>query len=168
MYEQRDTSVPRKHNADYVDRGNWGTTKTRNIHRVILASIVFYMIYRMCWFVNKNSSDIRLRNPTPYILCFIVQSFTRIIFVNVHATMNYEKNCMISLMSQYKTLRDKVTLCLIMSNPHIAYKTYITIINIKAFSASFKYLCLNPFTAEAWHTCIPTAELPGRGWNKPR
>ena len=32
MYEQRDTFVPRKHHADYRDRGNWGTTKTRNVH----------------------------------------------------------------------------------------------------------------------------------------
>ena len=32
MYKQRDTSVPRKHPADYRDRGNCGTTKTRNIH----------------------------------------------------------------------------------------------------------------------------------------
>ena len=36
MYEQRDASVvPRKHQADYSARGNWGTTKTRNIHRVV-------------------------------------------------------------------------------------------------------------------------------------
>ena len=35
VYEQRDTSVPRKHRADYRDRDNWGTTRTRNIHRVV-------------------------------------------------------------------------------------------------------------------------------------
>ena len=35
MYEQRDTFVPRKHHADYRDRGNWGTTKTRNVPRVV-------------------------------------------------------------------------------------------------------------------------------------
>ena len=35
MYEQRDTPVPRKHHAESSDRGNWGTTKTRNIHRVV-------------------------------------------------------------------------------------------------------------------------------------
>ena len=32
MYKQRDTFVPRKHHADYRDRGNWGTTKTKNVH----------------------------------------------------------------------------------------------------------------------------------------
>ena len=31
MYEQLDTSVPRKHR----DRGNWSTTKTRHVHRVV-------------------------------------------------------------------------------------------------------------------------------------
>ena len=35
MYEQWDTSVPKKHHADYSDRGNLGTAKTRNIHRVV-------------------------------------------------------------------------------------------------------------------------------------
>ena len=35
MCEQRDTSVPRKHHAGYRERGNWGTTKTINIHRVV-------------------------------------------------------------------------------------------------------------------------------------
>ena len=35
MYEQRDTSVPRKHHADYRDEGSWGTTKTGNKHRVV-------------------------------------------------------------------------------------------------------------------------------------
>ena len=35
MYEQRDTSVPRKHHADHRDRGNWSTAKTRHIHRVV-------------------------------------------------------------------------------------------------------------------------------------
>ena len=35
MYEQRDTSVPRKHQADYTDRGNRGATKIRNTHRVV-------------------------------------------------------------------------------------------------------------------------------------
>ena len=34
MYEQRDTSVPIKHHADYRDKGNWGTTKTRNIPKM--------------------------------------------------------------------------------------------------------------------------------------
>ena len=33
--EQRDTSVPRIHHADYRDRDNWGTAKNRNIHRVV-------------------------------------------------------------------------------------------------------------------------------------
>ena len=33
MYELWDISVPRKHQAN--DRDNWGTTKTRNIHRVV-------------------------------------------------------------------------------------------------------------------------------------
>ena len=32
VHELRDTSVPRKHRAAYRDRGNWGTTKTRNVH----------------------------------------------------------------------------------------------------------------------------------------
>ena len=35
MYEQPDTSVPRKHHADDRDRGNWGTPKTMNVHKVI-------------------------------------------------------------------------------------------------------------------------------------
>ena len=35
MHERRDTYVPRKHQADYKDRGNWYTTETRNIHRVV-------------------------------------------------------------------------------------------------------------------------------------
>ena len=35
MYEQRDIFVPRKHHTGYRDRGNWGTTKTRNIQRVV-------------------------------------------------------------------------------------------------------------------------------------
>ena len=35
MYEQRDTSVPRKHHAGYRDKGSWGTIKTRNIHLVV-------------------------------------------------------------------------------------------------------------------------------------
>ena len=35
MCEQRDTSVPRKHQVDYRDRGNWGTTKTKNVQRVV-------------------------------------------------------------------------------------------------------------------------------------
>ena len=38
MYEQRDTSVPRKHQADYRYKGNRGTAKTRNIHRVVYSS----------------------------------------------------------------------------------------------------------------------------------
>ena len=32
MYDQRDTPVPKKHHADYRDKGNWGTTKTRKIY----------------------------------------------------------------------------------------------------------------------------------------
>ena len=32
MCKQPDTSGPRKHHADYKDRGNWGTTKNRNIN----------------------------------------------------------------------------------------------------------------------------------------
>ena len=35
MYEQWDTCVHRKHYADYRDRGNWGTTETRNIHGMV-------------------------------------------------------------------------------------------------------------------------------------
>ena len=38
MYETLNTSVglpELKHHADYKDRGNWGTAKTRNIHRVV-------------------------------------------------------------------------------------------------------------------------------------
>ena len=35
MYENWDTCVPRKHHADYRDRGNWGTSKTRNVKRVV-------------------------------------------------------------------------------------------------------------------------------------
>ena len=27
--------MPRKHYADYIDTGNWGTTKTRNKRRVV-------------------------------------------------------------------------------------------------------------------------------------
>ena len=38
MYEQRDTYVPIKHQADYRDRGNWGTTKNRNINRMVYSS----------------------------------------------------------------------------------------------------------------------------------
>ena len=33
MYELWDISVPRKHQAD--ERDNWGTTKTRSMHRVV-------------------------------------------------------------------------------------------------------------------------------------
>ena len=32
MYEQQNTFVSRKYRANYKERGNWGTTKTRNIH----------------------------------------------------------------------------------------------------------------------------------------
>ena len=35
MCEQRDISVPRKHHTDYRDEGYWGTTKTRNVNRVV-------------------------------------------------------------------------------------------------------------------------------------
>ena len=35
MYEQRDTSVPRKHHAVCRDRGNWGPAKTINIHKEV-------------------------------------------------------------------------------------------------------------------------------------
>ena len=35
VYEQRDTSVPRKHHTDDRDRDNWGTAKAGNIHRVV-------------------------------------------------------------------------------------------------------------------------------------
>ena len=38
MYEQRDTSVPRKDHDNYRDRGDWGTTKIRNIHILCIAS----------------------------------------------------------------------------------------------------------------------------------
>ena len=35
VYKKRDKFLPRKHHADYRDRGNWGTTKTRNINVVV-------------------------------------------------------------------------------------------------------------------------------------
>ena len=35
VYKQRDTSVPRKHQANYRHMCKWGTTKTRNIHGVV-------------------------------------------------------------------------------------------------------------------------------------
>ena len=44
MYEQRDTSVPRKHHADYRDRSNWGTTKTRKVHGVVYS----FNLYSVC------------------------------------------------------------------------------------------------------------------------
>ena len=43
MYEQRVTSIPRKHYAVYSDRGNWGTSREAErvffifrVHRVII------------------------------------------------------------------------------------------------------------------------------------
>ena len=58
MYEQRDTSVPRKHHADYRDRGNWDTTKTQNVH------IMVYSFNPYCAGINFKrqnlmSADIR-------------------------------------------------------------------------------------------------------------
>ena len=45
VYEQRDKSVPRKHHADH--RGNWGTTKTRSMHRVVYSfNVAFH--YSTC------------------------------------------------------------------------------------------------------------------------
>ena len=41
MYKQRDTYVPRKHHVGYRDRGNWGTSKTRNIHREVHSFAIF-------------------------------------------------------------------------------------------------------------------------------
>ena len=46
------------------------------------------------------------------------------LFVNVHATMNYEKNCIDVTIQDinFYTLGDEDKLCLIMSNQHITYQ----------------------------------------------
>ena len=49
MYEQHDTSVPTKHHADYRDRGNWGTTNTRNIHRVVYSFLTLIFTLAVRW-----------------------------------------------------------------------------------------------------------------------
>ena len=47
MCEQQDTSLPINHHADYIDRNNWGTNKTRNIHRVV-HSLYIALYIRHC------------------------------------------------------------------------------------------------------------------------
>ena len=42
------TSVHKKHHADYIDRGNCGTTKTRKIRRVVYSFTPFKKhVYRL-------------------------------------------------------------------------------------------------------------------------
>ena len=42
MCEQQDKSVQRMRHADYRDGANWGRTKTRHIHRMVLYRALSY------------------------------------------------------------------------------------------------------------------------------
>ena len=62
VYEQRDTSVPIKHHAYYTDRGNWCSTKTRNIHRAVY-------IFKHVWLTTAHYRRCMLKGVVISMLC---------------------------------------------------------------------------------------------------
>ena len=95
MYEQRDTSVPRKHQADYRDGGNWGTNKTRNIHRVVynfnpMLGLNLYGVdsgtqfigYTTIFFLLFNTQLLYILSLSLSSRCEWLQQFCRIVFTS--------------------------------------------------------------------------------------
>ena len=64
MYEQRETSAPRKHHVDYRDRGNFCTAKTRNVHGVVDSFNPLPYVHSLAIFPTKLSYP-RARRAIP-------------------------------------------------------------------------------------------------------
>ena len=93
MYEQWDTSVPRKHHANYRYRANCGTTNTRNIHTLVYSvrgCSDGYLSRRIICFLFLFGKVMKYRldvDPTSQGVC-IGTSDRSVVILQIHLTFS--------------------------------------------------------------------------------